>query len=231
MLGPEYPQIEATIPNDHSKSSSAEKLLAEVLRDRQGDTVDLLDFGCGDGRGADVVRGLRPGTRYSGVDIDGSPEVVARTREDCEFHSYDGVNLPFADQSFDVVYTRQVFEHVRHPDIVMRDIRRVLRSGGVLVGSLSNLEPYHSFSIFNYTPYGLFRLIDDNDLSLRTMRPGPEGTSLVVRQLTQRWLSRFELVYPAIAIAGRLAKWGARRRNYFKLRFCGHICFIAERDD
>ncbi len=227
MLGPEYEQIKHTIPEDHARTSSAEDLLAQAMP--EDGPVDVLDLGCGDGRGADVAQAIGPKIRYKGVDIEGSPEVLGRSREDFEFHSYDGVNLPFPDESFDLVYSRQVFEHVRHPDQVTREIRRVLRPGGVFVGSLSNLEPYHSFSIFNYTPYGVFRLIEDNEMSLRLMRPGPEGLSLIVRQLTNRRISRFGLVYPLIATAGKLRGWDARRRNYLKLRFSGHICFIADK--
>jgi len=229
MLGPEYSLIEAAIPNDHSKKSSAEALLSEVLAARSPGALDLLDLGCGDGRGLDVVRGIRNEVRYVGVDIEVSPEVMERTRQDGHFDNYDGVNLPYANESFDIVYSRQVFEHVRHPDLVVREVRRVLRPGGVFVGSLSNLEPYHSFSIFNYTPYGVFRLIDDNGLALRTLRPGIEGLSLTIRQLSRRRLSRVEVVYPLVGLAGRLRGWDARRRNYIKLRFSGHICFVADR--
>lgn len=229
MLGPEYALIESAIPSDHSKTSSAEGLLGEVLSMRPGQTVAFLDFGCGDGRGLDLAKALRPGISYHGVDIEGSPEVESRTRQDGDFRSYNGVDLPYGDESFDVVYSRQVFEHVRHPDLVVREIKRVLRPGGTFVGSLSNLEPYHSYSIFNYTPYGLYRLIDDNGLTLRVMRPGIEGTSLMIRQLSQRRLSRVQLVYPAVALGGKIAGWDAQRRNYLKLRFSGHICFIADR--
>ena len=230
MLGPEYHLIEEAIPDDHARTSSAEDLLSGVLDARAPGALDILDLGCGDGRGLDLVRGFRPEARYTGVDIETSPEVNARSRSDGTFVTYDGVNLPFGDGSFDIVYSRQVFEHVRHPDLVTQEVRRVLRPGGIFAASLSNLEPYHSFSIFNYTPYGVFRLIDDNGLTLRTMRPGIEGTSLVVRQLTMRKISGFGVIYPGIAFAGRLRGWSPRRRNYLKLRFSGHICFVATRD-
>lgn len=38
--------------------------------------------------------------------------------------------LSFADESFDVVVTEDVLEHVRHPDRALAEIRRVLRPGG-----------------------------------------------------------------------------------------------------
>lgn len=43
---------------------------------------------------------------------------------------YDGSTIPFPDQSFDVVFSSNVLEHVREPGRLHNEIRRVLRSGG-----------------------------------------------------------------------------------------------------
>ena len=191
--------------------------------------LTVLDFGCGGGNAIDFLSAALPGCRYHGVDIKSSPEVQQRVRSDGNFRTYDGRNLPYEDASFDLVYSQQVFEHVRYPDVVMQEIFRVLRPGGYFVGSMSNLEPYHSFSIFNYTPYGVFCLLEGNGFELLTMRPGPEGLSLIVRQMTMRHIGWFQLAYPAIAILAKLRGWDAVRRNYLKLRFSGHICFVAQK--
>ncbi|MBL4557007.1 MAG: class I SAM-dependent methyltransferase [Rhodobacteraceae bacterium] len=135
--------------------------------------------------------------------------------------------MPFPDDGFDIVYSRQVFEHVRHPDAAVADIFRVLRPGGLFAGSMSNLEPYHSYSIFNYTPYGVYRLLSDNGFRLIRMRPGPEGFGLTIRQITLRRIGRARLVYPMVAAAEALGRIDTRQANFLKLRFSGHICFAA----
>jgi SAM-dependent methyltransferase len=225
MPGPEYALIERTIPGDDSRPRDPEQVLL-AYADREG--LQVLDLGCGDGRAVDLVKRLRDAA-YTGVDIEASPEVRSRMREDARFVTYDGVALPFADAAFDVVYSRQVFEHIRHPDTVAAEVCRVLKPGGVFIGSLSYLEPYHSFSIFNFTPYGVFRLLEDNGLHLRSMWPGAEGFSLMVRQMTNRRIGRLQLAYPLIDAIGTVARWSYRKRNYLKLRFAGHITFIAEK--
>jgi SAM-dependent methyltransferase len=225
VLGPEYRLIERTLPCGSSRSKSPETVLL-TFRDRVG--LEILDLGCGDGRAVELLAKF-DSPRYTGVDIEASPEVGSRTRTDADFQTYDGQNLPFPDRTFDIVYSRQVFEHIRHPDNVAAEVLRVLKPGGSFVGSLSYLEPYHSFSIFNTTPYGVFRLLEDNGFVLRSMWPGVEGMSLFVRQLTNRRINQFSFVYPLIEIAGRLARWDHRKRNYLKLRFAGHITFLAER--
>lgn len=42
------------------------------------------------------------------------------------------------------------------PESLLADVTRVLRPGGAFVGSVSCLEPYHSFSYWNFTPYGWY---------------------------------------------------------------------------
>ena len=56
----------------------------------------------------------------------GSPEARERTRHDARFETFDGVSMPFDDGSFDLVYCKQVLEHVRHPEPLLAEVRRVL---------------------------------------------------------------------------------------------------------
>ena len=44
----------------------------------------------------------------------------------------DGYHLSFADGSFDVVYAHQILQHTSDPVAVLSDMRRVLRTGGLL---------------------------------------------------------------------------------------------------
>ncbi|HWQ52903.1 MAG TPA: class I SAM-dependent methyltransferase [Bryobacteraceae bacterium] len=93
----------------------------------------ILDFGCGAGR---LVRaGLDAGLAISGADVyyGGS-----KARADAEASGLMGgaireihdSRLPFPDASFDLVVNNQVMEHVEDLDAVLREIHRVLRSGG-----------------------------------------------------------------------------------------------------
>jgi SAM-dependent methyltransferase len=46
--------------------------------------------------------------------------------------------LPFDGASFDAVVAGELFEHLRFPDALVAEVRRVLKPGGVLVGSVPN---------------------------------------------------------------------------------------------
>jgi SAM-dependent methyltransferase len=49
------------------------------------------------------------------------------------FLYYDGVNLPFADNSFDVVYSSNTMEHVLNERGLHRELKRVLRPSGAAI--------------------------------------------------------------------------------------------------
>jgi SAM-dependent methyltransferase len=89
----------------------------------------LLDVGCGGAWLGDHFE------RYTGVDV--SPEAVgaAQGRGIEVLQIEPGQALPFPDQSFDGVVLKDVLEHVGDPVALVRDVHRVLRSGGKVFAS------------------------------------------------------------------------------------------------
>ena len=49
-------------------------------------------------------------------------------------------NLPFVDNSFDVIVIKHVVEHLPQPDQAIRELGRILVPGGLLILSAPNLE-------------------------------------------------------------------------------------------
>ena len=218
------------VPNDVSAQISA-FYYADKLGRRE-DVRTVLDLGCGSGHTRILFQDLRPDIRWFGVDIPYSREAQARTET---FHivTYDGLHAPFKSEGFDLVYSRQVMEHVRHPEAVLAEVFRLLRGGGHFIGSTSHLEPYHSHSYWNYTPWGFCRLLEDAGFQVQEIRPGVDGVTLIWRSLLghPRWFDRFfERESPLnwlIGMAGRLARKSPRAINHAKLKYCGHFAFWA----
>ena len=200
-----------------------------------GDRV--LDLGCGAGDSVEQFRSLNPDVRWLGVDLEESPEVATRTRTDAEFRTFDGRSIPAADASIDVVYCKQVLEHVEERGALIADVARVLRPGGLFLGSTSQLEPYHSLSVGNPTPYGLTRLMTGAGIEPVELRPGIDGLTLTIhralgmRALTRRYWSRESPLNRAIGLGVRARGLDARRANAIKLLLCGQFAFAGRRGE
>jgi SAM-dependent methyltransferase len=105
--------------------------------------LDLLDVGCGPGTiTLDLAERVAPGS-VIGLDRDpGVLEVAKRSLADRErtgrglgdvsFRTGDVYALGFHDASFDVVHAHQVLQHLTDPVAALREMRRVIRPGGLL---------------------------------------------------------------------------------------------------
>ena len=104
-----------------------------------------LEIGCGPGR---LMKPLSAHFgEIHGVDV--SDEMIRLARErlggipHAHVHATNGASLAmFADESFDIVYSYAVFQHVPSREVVyeyMREISRVLKQGGVFRGQFSGL--------------------------------------------------------------------------------------------
>ncbi|WP_162875601.1 class I SAM-dependent methyltransferase [Sphingomonas crusticola] len=66
--------------------------------------------------------------------IDGCVPIVPQAiGVDIGYPGYDGITLPFADGSFDAIYSSHCFEHIAAYQEVLRDWYRVLKVGGYLI--------------------------------------------------------------------------------------------------
>jgi SAM-dependent methyltransferase len=213
----------------------AAQALADDYIPRLAAAGDVMDLGCGAGDSVVQFRDVNPDVRWVGVDIERSPEVAARRRTDAEFVVFDGVSLPFEDGSFGAIYCKQALEHVRAPAPLLAEVARVLRPGGLFAGSTSQLEPFHSFSTWNYTPYGFKLLCEEAGLSLVELRPGIDSLAVIVnrglgmRRLTRRWWAVESPLNRVAGAFGRVRRLDAVQVNAIKLLLCGQFAFLARR--
>lgn len=96
----------------------------------------ILDLGCRTGA---FTRNFLDGNQVVGLDVDRTALNVAAGFGIEPVLADIEAPLPFDDESFDAVIAGEVLEHVRFPEAVLREVQRVLRPGGVLVGSVPNV--------------------------------------------------------------------------------------------
>lgn len=106
---------------------------------------------------------------YRGGYGDCEPVVPHAIGVDLSFPGYDGVHLPFPDNSQDTVYSSHCLEHIPDPSEVIRDWFRVVRPGGYVIvivphqylyerkQTLPSTHPQH---LHFFTPGSLLLLIE-----------------------------------------------------------------------
>ena len=74
--------------------------------------------------------------------------------------------IPKPDNTYDVIISIKVLEHVENPNKVFKELSRVLKKNGVLYVSVPGLFPLHfePHNYYNFTPYSLKNLGEKNNL-------------------------------------------------------------------
>ncbi|MGH8022052.1 MAG: class I SAM-dependent methyltransferase [Limisphaerales bacterium] len=114
----------------------------QLLQERRPG-AKLLDVGCGAGHVCSLFSRL--GYSVAGVDISGEAIASARQREPAgDFkEATESGELPFPDNTYRLVTCLGVLEHILHPEITVREMRRVCRPDGRGVWVVPNAgSPY-----------------------------------------------------------------------------------------
>jgi ubiquinone/menaquinone biosynthesis C-methylase UbiE len=117
----------------------------------------VLDVACGTGYGSRLL--LAAGARDL-IGVDNAAEALVATRAEaptCLLLRASAARLPLADRSIDVVVSLETVEHVDDAPGFVRELRRVLRPGGVAIVStprnqgLDRLRPVNPFHRREYS--------------------------------------------------------------------------------
>jgi methionine biosynthesis protein MetW len=160
-----------------------------------GAESDCLDVGCGDGR--TVSRWLTATTRSCiGVDVSARAVQAAQALGVDARVIDDASQLPFADCSFDLVTSVEVFEHLFEPERAAAEILRVTRPGGHVFVQVPNVA--HWRHRLEFALRGRFVPLGDQ-LSLEQPWRDPH-----IRFFTPATLSRMlaKVGFEAVAITG-----------------------------
>jgi SAM-dependent methyltransferase len=151
----------------------------------------VLDLGC---RSGALTRSFLEGNSVVGLDVDPAALAKAAALGIEPVQADVEEPLPLEDESFDVVVAGELFEHLQFPDALVAEIRRVLRPGGVLVGSVPN-----AFRVQSRLRFLRGQPPEDDPTHLRMFSPG------MLRAL----LSAFEQIELSY-VGGRYARLNAR---------------------
>lgn len=126
---------------------------------------DVLELGCGEGRGIDII--LKRSKSFTAIDkISEVTERLSRKYPNEKFISSSFPPLKnIENESFDTLISFQVIEHIKNDKLFIKEIHRILKPGGKALISTPNISmtltrnPWH---VREYTSQQLFDLVSKN---------------------------------------------------------------------
>jgi SAM-dependent methyltransferase len=172
--------VQARVALQHARAGDLEERLLRLLGPLTG-RERVLDAGCGAGA---LSFALAPHVAETvGVDSDERLLDAARSSAppNASFTAGDATALPFAFGAFDIAGCLRVLHHVRRPELVVSELARVTRPGGLVlvVDQLGDVDPLVSIEVDRFErerdpshtrllPDGDVRqLLDANNLTVR----------------------------------------------------------------
>jgi len=110
------------------------------------DDFTLLDIGCNKGQLLKSIRNTNKQCKLFGVDIE--PGILSLKIDNCDFRVSDVTNLPFENNSFNIVFALSILEHIHDLDSAIKEISRVLKPQGFAIISSPTESWFYRFCRF-----------------------------------------------------------------------------------
>jgi SAM-dependent methyltransferase len=194
-----------------------------VMQEQLPYSARVLDLGCGPKDQKAPIEHLRH--RYLGVDFDSQDADLL----------VDAHALPFQSQSFDCIFSYAVLEHLHNPFVAMTEVARVLKPGGLFLGTVSQGEPFHA-SYFHHTAWGLLSLLSQvPQLQPRRLWPAIDTLDSLASmgrypKPIRQGLAALARLHAAVPqLAPRKARWPQKEREIDAIHRAGSIAFVIEK--
>ena len=135
-----YAKDYRSIHTDNIKMSGANSFYFAQMKVKllqgyeENKTLKILDIGCGDGTTEGFINKYFPEWKITAIDISEKSIEEAKSKNifNCDFQAYDGINIPFENEIFDIVFMAGVLHHIDfslHSNLI-KQINRVLKKAG-----------------------------------------------------------------------------------------------------
>lgn len=98
----------------------------------------VLDLGCGTGYGTNTLVGKNVDIHAIDINSEAIKYAIKKYSKKIKFYVRDAELLVFKDNYFDAICCFEVIEHVKNPEILLREVKRVLNVNGIFVISTPN---------------------------------------------------------------------------------------------
>ena len=148
----------------------------------------ILDVGCGKMPYKKYILENSKVTEYIGLDIDDALIYDKKIKPD---YTWDGIRMPFENDTFECAIGTEVLEHCPNPEIILKEIYRVLKPGGVFLFTVPFLWNLHEVphDEYRYTPFSLERHLKNSGFRDVTIK-ATGGWHASMAQMLGLWVRR-----------------------------------------
>ena len=156
----------------------------------------VLEVGCGEGYGTNLLS--QHVRKIIGLDVDKNTIAQASRKycsESCVFEVYDGVRIPYNDNTFDAVVSFQVIEHLQDDINYVSEVYRVLKEHGSFVLTTPNRtyrlkpgqQPWNRFHVREYDPHEFENILHSkfSDVTVWGIRGNEEVQKIEIERVKQ----------------------------------------------
>lgn len=167
----------------------------------------VADIGCGYGKQRKIVEDA--GGVWVGVEpFEGGEHTVVG----------DAENLPFENESFDIVLMDAVLEHIPNVSNAFKEVSRILRKGGLFLGYVAYMECFHEISYSHLSFKAMEHFANTNNMKLEKISGGRRfGIDYHLRVLF--YPVNINFIRGSIAFCIRSIIWIKCKLAYVGLRF------------
>ena len=151
------------------------QLLPKSLKNKS-----ILDAGCGTGWFSKKAE--EKGAKVISLDIGYNLLKIVRNKCNCHLVNGSLINLPMADNSFDIVICTEAIEHTTNPEFAFNELCRILRKNGILILTVPNKFWHWTVIIANYfklRPYEGY----ENWCSINELKKWSDNNNLEIKKI------------------------------------------------
>ena len=151
----------------------------------------ILDIGCADGYGASIIAKANPDARVTGMDHEKRATDEARATfqlPNLDFECADALRTIHATNTFDLVTSFQMIEHIPDDSGLVREMHRILKPGGSFIVTTPNREyrlqpgqkPWNRWHVREYYAEELWGLLSRSfrDVTVLGVRGCPDAEAM-----------------------------------------------------
>ena len=151
----------------------------------------LLDVGCGKMPYREFILKNSHVSHYVGLDLETALNYDTEVKPDI---TWNGKVMPFDSYSFDCAFATEVLEHCSEPEVVLKEVFRILKPGGIFFFTVPFLWNLHEvpYDEYRYTPFSLKRHLINSGFT-RIEMGATGGWHASMAQMLGMWIKRSQM--------------------------------------